>query len=154
MMGSSQGPTPNPDEPWALAYGAPVLRVTTASAIWFAASSAAWAQSTGEVVTESGASPWSTKAPDCTSGAPDGVIVVCGRRVNRYRLPEELRTEGRSTTAPIRPRMALSAEDLAPCGLFQGERRCSKREAAQYGYGEGRDPVTAVVKIVNKVVED
>lgn len=40
-----------------------------------------------------------------------------------------------------------------PCGVFAGERRCSKDEAAQYGYGKGRDPITALTRLAKKVAD-
>jgi hypothetical protein len=41
----------------------------------------------------------------------------------------------------------------APCGIFAGERRCSKREAAQYGYGEGRDPITVLTRLAKRALD-
>jgi hypothetical protein len=49
--------------------------------------------------------------------------------------------------------MPLSAGDFAPCGIFQGERRCGKREAAQYGYGNGRDPITVAAKVIGALTD-
>ena len=37
------------------------------------------------------------------------------------------------------------------CGTFQGERRCTKAEALDYGYGGGGDPVSVLTKIVGKI---
>ncbi|RST29590.1 hypothetical protein HMF7854_01135 [Sphingomonas ginkgonis] len=83
----------------------------------------------------------------CSTRGVDGAIVVCGRRSDRFRLPPELRSQP-GAAAEIRPRLAFGAGDFAPCGLFRGERRCGKREAAQYGYGAGHDPITLVLKAV------
>jgi len=89
--------------------------------------------------------------PTCSSREATDEIVVCGRRSDRYRLPKELRTE--PSSASDRPRMPLSANDLAPCGIFQGERRCGKAEAEKYGYGAGRDPVTVVRKLISAIAD-
>ncbi len=39
------------------------------------------------------------------------------------------------------------------CGIFAGERRCSKREAQAYGYGGGRDPVSVVVGVAKAIAD-
>lgn len=39
------------------------------------------------------------------------------------------------------------------CGTFAGERRCGKREAAEYGYGSGRDPITILTRLAHKAVD-
>jgi hypothetical protein len=41
----------------------------------------------------------------------------------------------------------------AACGIFAVERRCSKREAAQYGYGEGRDPLTVLAELAKRAAD-
>ena len=79
---------------------------------------------------------------------------MCGQRRDRYRLPlpderghqgDRARGEAPSGMAAITP--------AAPCGIFAGERRCSKREAAQYGYGEGRDPITVLTSLAKRVLD-
>jgi hypothetical protein len=42
---------------------------------------------------------------------------------------------------------------VAPCGIFAGERRCSKREAAQYGYGDGRNPLTVLAERAKRAAD-
>ncbi len=81
-------------------------------------------------------------------------VVVCGRSPDRYRLP--LPAE-RDTTQDVRtpgePGSALAAiTPAAPCGIFVGERRCGKAEAARYGYGGGRDPVTVLTRLGSKLL--
>ena len=90
---------------------------------------------------------------DCASTNPDGDIVVCRKRGDRFRIPKDLRT-GPRASASIKPHMPLTAGDFAPCGIFQGERQCGRNEAAQYGYGQGRDPVTAALKIIDSLRGD
>jgi hypothetical protein len=78
---------------------------------------------------------------------------VCGRSNDRYRIPDRLRTDTAPSTPRIRPYMSLQASDLAPCGLFQGERACGRNEGEQYGYGGGRNPVAFVHKVVDAIVD-
>lgn len=49
------------------------------------------------------------------------------------------------------PRAPAEPISFAGCGIIEGQRRCSKREAAAYGYGEGRDPITFGVKVVEEL---
>ena len=86
-------------------------------------------------------------------GGPVPDVVVCGERRGRYRLPLPVE---RDAGAVERPRgeapPALAA--ITPggrCGLFAGERRCGKAEAAHYGYGEGRDPITMLSTLARRL---
>jgi len=87
-----------------------------------------------------------TALPRCEVGA--GEVVVCGRGTDRYRLPLPVERD-----APDDPSAGAAAGTGAAartprgrCGIFAGERRCGEREAAAYGYGRGRDPITAAVR--------
>lgn len=88
----------------------------------------------------------------CSDSAVTDEIVVCGARQDRYRLPlpverssaERGRGEASTGTTALTP--------AAPCGIFEGQRRCSKKEAAQYGYGNGRDPITVLGRIAGKLL--
>ena len=90
----------------------------------------------------------------CPEATSPSDVVVCGRSPDRYRLPlpaerdtapdPHVRGEAASALTAITP--------AAPCGIFAGERRCGKAEAARYGYGGGRDPVLALVKLGTKLV--
>lgn len=93
-----------------------------------------------------------TRISRCDDPAPSDDILVCGQRRDPYRLPlpvesalssDHVRGEPSSTMAAITP--------SGPCGIFAGQRRCSKREAAQYGYGNGRDPVTVLTRLAKKI---
>lgn len=89
----------------------------------------------------------------CSYSVSSGEIVVCGARQDRYRLPlpverpsaERGRGEAQTGTAAL--------TSAAPCGIFEGQRRCSKKEAAQYGYGNGRDPITVLSRIAGKIFD-
>lgn len=89
----------------------------------------------------------------CSDSVSAGEIVVCGARQDRYRLPlpverpsaERGRGEAQTGMAALTP--------AAPCGIFAGQRRCSKKEASEYGYGQGRDPLTIAVKLVGKLLD-
>ena len=89
-------------------------------------------------------------------GQPDRgeEIVICGRpdRQERYRVPEEFRDQAEPGQR-IRGigTASLDAEPFAPCGIFQGQRRCSKADAAEFGYGNGRDPITVAGKIIAEI---
>ena len=81
----------------------------------------------------------------CAADEDGDTVVVCGRSGSRYRLPLP------NDTRPVEPVRASGAQTLvphAPCGIFAGQRRCGKAEAAQYGYGEGRDPITVAGRLL------
>lgn len=91
------------------------------------------------------------------SAAGAGEIVVCGNpdRGDRYRLPLPTVREVGEQGAVIGEVPPPSVQDpfLSGCGMFRGQRRCSKREAEAYGYGRGRDPVTLVGRLVTILVD-
>jgi hypothetical protein len=129
---------------WCRVRFVPVCLVSVGSVT----ASAAFAQTSVPVEGAAGAQIQLTPPQTCSSSSLEGEIVVCGKRSDRYRIAKEYRSD--SSPSPLgRPRTPLSAEDFAPCGIFQGERRCGKREAAQYGYGEGRDPISVGVRIIS-----
>lgn len=88
----------------------------------------------------------------CASNRADGEIIVCGRRgeADRYRLPEtgEVAASSRYRRVPGEvPRASSETPSFAPCGIFEGQRRCGKRESRDYGYGGGRDPLTVASRL-------
>lgn len=91
------------------------------------------------------------------SAADAGEILVCGDRDRgeRYRLPLPTVREVGEQGAVAGEVPAASVQDpfLSGCGIFRGQRRCSKREAEAYGYGRGRDPVTLVGRLVTTLVD-
>jgi len=92
--------------------------------------------------------------PGCAqAGEPDEVI-VCAGRADRHRLPLPVARD--DPTARRRGDAPGGLDALTPptrCGIFSGERSCSKREAAAYGYGEGRDPVSVIGKLVARIAD-
>ena len=92
--------------------------------------------------------------PQCQGGAIGDEIVVCGQRRDRFRLPlpNEREQPGDRVSRDI-PSGMDALKPATRCGIFAGERRCGKREAAQYGYGEGRDPITLLTKLAKKAID-
>lgn len=94
----------------------------------------------------------------CASRGIRDEIVVCGRRdgQDRYRLPRTGETEpfalGRRMPGEA-PRASAEPLSFAPCGIFEGQRRCSRREAFEYGYGGGRDPLTVASKLITALID-
>lgn len=98
-----------------------------------------------------------TSVDDCLALRDDDEIVVCGRRdTSRYRVPP---SNSQTLPGDLRARAgeipSASADRLAGgrCGIFAGERQCSKAEALQYGYGGGKDPVTALMRIGSELAD-
>ena len=92
-------------------------------------------------------------ARPCVRNTDSGDVIVCGRRNNPDRLP--LAKETAKTTVRTATDLPGGMAALTPsgrCGLFQGERRCVKAEALDYGYGGGRDPISVLTRIVGKVI--
>ncbi|MFD1034826.1 hypothetical protein ACFQ15_09200 [Sphingomonas hankookensis] len=94
-------------------------------------------------------------ARSCSEGADE--IVVCGDRDrgDRFRLPLPTVREVGEQGAVVGEVPPPSVENpfLSGCGMFRGQRRCSKREAEGYGYGRGRDPLTLVGRLVTVLVD-
>lgn len=94
----------------------------------------------------------------CASPGMRDEIVVCGKRGerDRYRLPQTGESEpfalGRRIAGEA-PRASAEPLSFAPCGIFEGQRRCGKREALEYGYGGGRDPLTVASKLITALTD-
>ena len=73
----------------------------------------------------------------CSDPAATDEIVVCGARQDRYRLPLPVERPSAARGRREAPTGTAALTPAAPCGIFEGQRRCSKKEAAQYGYGTG-----------------
>jgi hypothetical protein len=93
----------------------------------------------------------------CREKADPDEIVVCGARrdPDRYRLPIRNERTLESRYERVRGDIGRASLDAAPapCGIFQGQRRCGKAEMADYGYGQGRDPLTVGAKIVEQLAD-
>lgn len=94
--------------------------------------------------------------PRCRRQPEGNEIVVCGRGdPHRYRLPiRDLRSiESRYERVPGEIGRATLDAAPAPCGIFQGQRHCGKREMADNGYGGGRDPLTVGTKLIEQLAD-
>lgn len=98
-----------------------------------------------------------TAPPTCVSVDERDEIVVCGRRSSdAYRVPPsadggspgDLR--GRAGEVP-----SASPDRLAsgPCGIFAGERRCSKAEAKLYGYDGDKNPISVLIDVGKALID-
>lgn len=101
-----------------------------------------------------------TAAPECAAGSLGDEIIVCGSRgdgeADRYRLPLPVEGDANRRAGNRRgeaPGASLEPTVLGPCGIFQGQRRCSKAEAATDGYGGGRDPLSALMKLGTRLAD-
>lgn len=92
----------------------------------------------------------------CGPGTRGDEIVICGSRRGdeRFRVPPSdtasqpgarHRGDAPSTMAGITP--------FAKCGIFEGQRRCGKKEMEAEGYGQGRDPITLMGKVIGAVLD-
>lgn len=92
----------------------------------------------------------------CSTG-PGDEIVVCGRRnQDRYRLPEFARRAPGAGAGKLRgevPRASMDVSVAQPCGIFQGQRRCSREEMEEFGYFQGRDPVSFLGDLVTVLID-
>lgn len=90
-------------------------------------------------------------ADPCKQAVSDE-IVVCARRSSgdAYRLPlmedddTGLDTHARRGEVPNASADRLNGNG---CGIFEGQRRCSKAEMRAYGYGGGLDPFSMLLKL-------
>ena len=94
----------------------------------------------------------------CASPGSGNEVVVCGRRdgQERYRLPQTGESEafaiGRRVPGEA-PRASAEPLSIASCGIFAHQRRCGKREMAEFGYGGGRDPLTVAGKLFTALTD-
>lgn len=93
----------------------------------------------------------------CRAAQAAGEIRVCGRRdSSRYRLPDLGSGRAGAGTSYVRgevPRASADPTASGPCGIFQGQRSCSKAEMAEFGYGEGRNPVAFLGNVVTRLAD-
>lgn len=90
-------------------------------------------------------------ADPCKQAGSDE-IVICGSRSSgdAYRLPlmedddAGLDTHARRGEVPNASADRLNGNG---CGIFEGQRRCSKAEMLRYGYGGGLDPFSMLLKL-------
>lgn len=94
-----------------------------------------------------------TTTARCDGPASPDEIIVCGSRRDRNRLPLPLERQSADRVRGEAPTGLAALTPPAPCGMFAGERRCTNSEAAAFGYGNGRDPVTVLTRVVKKIAE-
>jgi len=89
--------------------------------------------------------------------SPSDEVVVCGRHSqDRYRLPQLGRREAGAGAGYARgeaPRASADVSAPQPCGIFQGQRRCSREEMAEFGYFQGRDPISLLGDLVTVLID-
>ncbi len=85
----------------------------------------------------------------------DRDIVVCAHNPDKYRLPltNQNTDEIADRVKGEAPRAVAAITHRGRCGMFEGERQCSKAEAARYGYGQGRDPLTLLIKLGSQLID-
>jgi hypothetical protein len=83
--------------------------------------------------------------------------VVCGRsEASRYRLPRLGDSRAVPGAANVRgevPRASVDPAASGPCGIFQGQRACGEAEMAEFGYGQGRDPISFVGNLIARLAD-
>jgi hypothetical protein len=87
---------------------------------------------------------------ECRSSSTGEVVVCADRDGDRYRLPLPDEREPGGASAHVRgeiPRASAENPSAGGCGLFQGQRHCSKADALRYGYGGGADPLSFALKL-------
>lgn len=91
----------------------------------------------------------------CPAKPEHDEIVVCGAAADRYRLPLPDERESRPPERARGELLPATEAFVSPgrCGIFAGDRRCSKAEAAQFGYGNGHDPLSVLVKLGTKLLD-
>ena len=111
------------------------------------------AQASGFDLAALPARPSLSVIPRCAVGSVEEEVVVCADRRDRYRLPLPVeRAPGdRAAGEPLDGTAALAG--AGRCGIFAGERRCNKRDAAAFGYGNGRNPVSVLTRLARKVAD-
>jgi hypothetical protein len=91
----------------------------------------------------------------CEIGASATDILVCAVRPERKPVPNVWRDDPDDTPDDARVTRGTGMAALTPvgaCGMFAGQRDCSKADMAHFGYGRGRDPVTFVGKLAGKLL--
>ncbi|CAN5466935.1 hypothetical protein BH09PSE4_BH09PSE4_12240 [soil metagenome] len=93
----------------------------------------------------------------CEAGVGAEVTVCGSRNRERYRLPLPVERDARDISLTVRdgaPRASLETRPYAACGIFAGQRRCDNAESRLYGYGGGHDPVSLLVKLGTRLIDE
>jgi len=99
-----------------------------------------------------------TRSGDCREARSDEVVVCARRDEDEFRLPlrERAAAAERSNAQSMDTHMALVASTPGSrdqCGIFADQRRCSKGDMIASGWGGGRDPITAVGRLIGVMGE-
>lgn len=94
--------------------------------------------------------------PRCDTASSATEIVVCASLYKHQPLPDGwIEDDPDETPDDARVTRGTGMAALTPvgaCGMFAGDRDCSKAEMRHFGYGRGRDPVTFVGKLAGKLL--
>ena len=93
--------------------------------------------------------PVASSTAGCGAEADETGVVVCGAR-DRYRLPLPVERPVGGTSRDL-PGGTAALTPSGPCGIFAGERRCRNADKAEFGYGRGRDPITLLSRLAQKM---
>ncbi|NJC33551.1 hypothetical protein GGR88_001025 [Sphingomonas jejuensis] len=97
-----------------------------------------------------------TRAEGCRQERA-GDVVVCARRDDdAFRLPAQERRPPQEEAGVRSMDAHMALAGAAPgsrdqCGIFADQRRCSKADMIASGWGGGRDPLTAVGRLIGIV---
>lgn len=99
-----------------------------------------------------------TRSPECVGARADEVVVCARRDDDEFRVPLGVRTvpAERSDALSMDAHMAIASASPGSrdqCGIFSDQRRCSKADMVASGWGGGRDPITAMGRLVGIIDE-
>lgn len=91
----------------------------------------------------------------CDAATSTSDIIVCGSR-HPAPIPNGWIDDDPDKPDDARVTRGTGAAALTAsgaCGMFAGERDCSKAEMQHSGYGRGRDPITFFKKLATKLID-
>lgn len=91
----------------------------------------------------------------CDIGASPTDILVCAALPDRKPVPNVWLDDPDDRPDDARVTRGTGMAALTPvgaCGMFAGQRDCNKAEMRHFGYGRGRDPVTVVGKLADRLL--
>lgn len=89
----------------------------------------------------------------CKDSTSSDEIVVCASDNAKYRLPLPVDPPPPDEHVPGEfSRTPLDALITRQCGVFQGQRRCNRRDLRAFGYGGGSVPIRLLVMLGKKLM--